>query len=151
MGRSLEITLYEPQSCLVRCCFGDVQGSSLRAHNLRIVDTVMETVTLLVANKECMADAGKREKVEALVVLLQGAVMVRDKVVVKMNVPQGKLEEVIVLLPALREPTVSPLAHNGWSAVETVVDESKVRELIPKLKRAGAEGIIEFPLNKVIP
>ena len=126
-------------------------GESLRAHNLRIVDTVMETVTLLVANKECMADAGKREKVEALVVLLQGAVMARDKVVVKMNVPQGKLEEVIALLPALREPTVSPLAHNGWSAVETVVDESKVRELIPKLKRAGAEGIIEFPLNKVIP
>jgi len=126
-------------------------GESLRSHNLRIVDTVMETVTLLVANEECMADASKREKIEALVVLLQGAVMARDKVVVKMNVPQGKLEEVIALLPALREPTVSPLAHNRWSAVETVVDESKVRELIPKLKRAGAEGIIEFPLNKVIP
>ena len=126
-------------------------GESLRSHNLRIVDTVMETVTLLVVNKESWADESKREKIESLVVLLQGAIMARDKVVVKMNVPQEKLDGVIALLPALREPTVSPLAHNGWSAVETVVDESKIRELIPKLKRAGAEGIIEFPLNKVIP
>jgi ATP phosphoribosyltransferase len=126
-------------------------GESLRSHNLRIVDTVMETATLLVVNKESWADESKREKIESLVVLLQGAIMARDKVVVKMNVPQEKLDGVIALLPALREPTVSPLAHNGWSAVETVVDESKIRELIPKLKRAGAEGIIEFPLNKVIP
>ncbi len=126
-------------------------GESLRSHNMRIIDTVMETVTLLVAGKGCLADRDKREKVEALVVLLQGAILARDKVVVKMNVPQGKLEGVISLLPALREPTVSPLAHDGWSAIETVVDESKVRDLIPKLKRAGAEGIIELPLNKVIP
>jgi len=126
-------------------------GESLRSHNLRIVDTVMETVTLLVVNKESWADASKREKIESLVVLLQGAIMARDKVAMKMNVPQEKLDGVIALLPALREPTVSPLVHNGWSAVETVVDESKIRELIPKLKRAGAEGIIEFPLNKVIP
>ena len=126
-------------------------GTSLRAHNLRVIGTVMETVTVLAVNNDSWEDPAKREKIESLVVLLQGAILAQNKVMLKMNVPQNKIDDVISILPALREPTVSPLVHEAWSAVETVVDEKVVRELIPKLKRAGAEGIIEFSLNKVIP
>ncbi len=126
-------------------------GTSLRAHNLRVIATVMETVTVLAVNNDSWKEPAKRERIESLVVLLQGAILAQNKVMLKMNVPQNKIGEVISILPALREPTVSPLVHDGWSAVETVIDEKAVRELIPKLKRAGAEGIIEFSLNKVIP
>ncbi len=126
-------------------------GSSLRANKLRIVDTVMESVTVLIANREAWADTEKRAKIESVHMLLQGAIAARDKVLLKLNVPEASVEEVKRIVPALRQPTLSPLAETGWYALETVVDESVVRRIIPDLKRAGAEGIIELPLNKIIP
>jgi ATP phosphoribosyltransferase len=126
-------------------------GSSLRANKLRIVDTVMESVTVLIANREAWADTETRAKIESVHMLLQGAIAARDKVLVKLNVPEASVEEVKRIVPALRQPTLSPLAETGWYALETVVDESVVRRIIPDLKRAGAEGIIELPLNKIIP
>lgn len=126
-------------------------GASLRAHGLRVVETVLESVTVLVASNSAWADREKRRKIEAMAVLLRGAVMGRDRVGIKMNVPEEKLEGVLALLPALRRPTVSPLSQKGWCAIETVMEESTVRSIIPALKGAGAEGIIEYPLNKVIP
>jgi len=126
-------------------------GSSLRANKLRVVDTVMESVTVLVANHRSWADEWKRAKIESLHLLLQGAIVARQKVCLKLNVAEENLEAVCQIVPALREPTVSPLSETGWFALETIVDESVVRDIIPKLKRAGAEGIIELPLNKVIP
>ncbi len=126
-------------------------GSSLRANKLRIVDTVMESVTVLVANHQSWADEWKRSKIENVHLLLQGAIVARQKVCLKLNVSKENLETVCSIVPALRKPTVSPLSEEGWFALETIVDESVVRDIIPKLKRAGAEGIIELPLNKVIP
>ncbi len=126
-------------------------GSSLRANKLRVVDTVMESVTVVVANHRSWADEWKRAKIESLHLLLQGAIVARQKVCLKLNVAEENLEAVCQIVPALREPTVSPLSETGWFALETIVDESVVRDIIPKLKRAGAEGIIELPLNKVIP
>ncbi len=126
-------------------------GSSLRANRLREIETVCESVTLLIANSDAWKDAAKRQKLENLGLLLQGAIVAREKVGLKMNVPADKLEAVISQLPSLRRPTVSPLSGEGWCAIEVMVDEATVRELIPELKRAGAEGIIEYPLNKVIP
>ena len=126
-------------------------GSSLRANKLRVVDTVMESVTVLVANHRSWADEWKRAKIENLHLLLQGAIVARQKVCLKLNVAEENLETVCQIVPALRKPTVSPLSQTGWFALETIVDESVVRDIIPKLKRAGAEGIIELPLNKVIP
>ena len=126
-------------------------GSSLRANKLRIVDTVMESVTVLVANHQSWADEWKRSKIENVHLLLQGAIVARQKVCLKLNVSKENLEAVCRIVPALRKPTVSPLSEEGWYALETIVDESVVRDIIPKLKRAGAEGIIELPLNKVIP
>jgi len=126
-------------------------GSSLRANKLRIVDTVMESVTVLVANHQSWADEWKRSKIENIHLLLQGAIVARQKVCLKLNVSKENLETVCRIVPALRKPTVSPLSEEGWYALETIVDESVVRDIIPKLKRAGAEGIIELPLNKVIP
>ena len=126
-------------------------GSSLRANKLRIVDTVMESVTVLIANPQAWADAEKRAKIESIHMLLQGAIAARDKVCLKLNVAQDSLDTVLAIVPALRQPTLSPLAEEGWYALETIVDESVVRKIIPDLKRAGAEGIIEIPLNKVIP
>jgi ATP phosphoribosyltransferase len=126
-------------------------GSSLRAHNLRIVDTVLESTTRLIANKQAMKDAWKRAKVQQISILLKGALEAEAKVGVKMNVPADTLEKVTSLLPALRKPTVSSLSEEGWYAVETVLDEKVLRALVPKLKASGAQGIIEYPLNKVIP
>jgi len=126
-------------------------GSSLRANKLRIVDTVLESNTQLVANRDSWADSEKRRLLENLATLLRGAIIAYSKVGLKMNVKDDRLETVLALLPAMREPTVSPLADGTWHAVETVIDETAVRKLIPELKRAGAEGIIEYPLNKVIP
>ncbi len=126
-------------------------GSSLRANKLRIVDTVMESVTVLIANPQSWQDPWKRSKIESIQLLVQGAIVAREKVCLKLNVAERSLEAVCALLPALRKPTISKLSEEGWYALETIVDESVVRRLIPELKRAGAEGIIELPLNKIIP
>lgn len=126
-------------------------GSSLRANRLRIVDTVLESTTRLIANAQAWQDAPKRERLEGLAILLKGAIAAQEKVGLKMNVPKGRLREILERLPALRNPTISPLADDAWVAVESMVDERVVRVLIPELKRRGAEGIIEYPLNKVIP
>ncbi len=126
-------------------------GSSLRANKLRILDTVLETNTKLVAGKAAWEDAWKRRKIETLSMLLQGALRGEQKVGLKMNVSRDKLEAILGLLPALRQPTVSPLTNPDWVAVEAVLDERAARDLIPELSRAGAEGIVEYPLNKVIP
>jgi len=125
-------------------------GASLRANRLRIIDTVMTSTTQLIASREAWEDPWKRTKVENLAMLLKGAVLSQSKVGLKMNVANGALQKVLSLLPALRNPTVSHLADERGYAVETVLDEKVARELIPKLKRAGAEGIIEYPLNKVV-
>ena len=126
-------------------------GSSLRANKLRIVDTVMESVTVLIANHAAWADAEKRAKIESIHMLVQGAIVAREMVCLKLNVAKENVEAVKAIVPALRQPTLSPLAETGWYALETIVSESVVRRIIPDLKRAGAEGIIELPLNKVIP
>ncbi len=125
-------------------------GSSLRANNLRIIDTLMESYPQFVANRESAKDAWKRGKMDRLVLMLQGSLNARDKVGVKMNVPAEAVEKVLDALPSMRNPTVSHLAHSDWMAVETVLDEKVIRELIPRLKQVGAEDIIEYPLNKVI-
>ena len=126
-------------------------GSSLAANNLRVLDTVLETNTKLMASKKAWADPWKRQKIETLSVLLQGALMGQAKVGLKMNVARADLDAILKLLPALRQPTISALTNEDWVAVETVLDEREARDLIPELRRAGAEGIVEYPLNKVIP
>ncbi|MHB9023590.1 MAG: ATP phosphoribosyltransferase [Armatimonadota bacterium] len=126
-------------------------GSSLSANNLRILTTVIESVTVLVANKTAYKDPWKRRKLEQLAMLLQGALRADGKVGLKMNVPEDHLGRVVSLLPSMKGPTVSKLSDGSWVAVETVIDEKTVREIIPQLKAAGAQDIIEFPLNKVIP
>jgi len=125
-------------------------GSSLRAHNLRIVETLMTSTTRFIANTQAWDEAWKREKIENIALLLEGALHAEQKVGVKMNLLRDKLDEVTALIPALRNPTISSLTQEGWVAIEVVVDERVIRDLIPKLKAAGAEGIIEYPLNKVI-
>jgi ATP phosphoribosyltransferase len=125
-------------------------GSSLRAHNLRIVDTLMESYTQFFCSKQAWGDDWKRKKLESVSLLLQAALNASGKVLLKMNVGEDQVEEVKKLLPALHAPTVSSLSDDGWYAVETVVEESVVREIIPPLKEAGAEGIIEIALNKVV-
>jgi ATP phosphoribosyltransferase len=129
---------------------GTETGSSLRAHRLRIVDTVVESTTKLIANKAAWADPWKREKIETLAMLLRGALQAEAKVGLKLNVPKYRLDEVVKQLPALHTPTVSTQSDIKWASVEVIVDEHIVRDLIPRLKRAGAEGIVEYPLNKVI-
>ena len=126
-------------------------GSSLRANNLRIVETVLESTTRFIANHAAWRDAWKRQKIETIALLLRGALAAETKVLLKLNVSEARLAEVAKLLPALHAPTVMPLSGGGWFAVETVVDEPTVRTLIPQLKAAGAEGIIELSLNKVVP
>ncbi|MCD6080857.1 MAG: ATP phosphoribosyltransferase [Candidatus Omnitrophica bacterium] len=126
-------------------------GQSLRRHNLRIVDTICESTTKFIASKKAWEKEWKRNKIESIVVLLQGALSAEFKVGLKMNVNQSILEEVLSVLPAIRRPTISPLSEQGWYAVESIIEEKVVRELIPKLKQMGAEGIVEYPLNKVIP
>jgi len=125
-------------------------GSSLRAHNLRILEVVLESTTRLIANKKTWQDPWKRRKIETIALLLQGALAAEEKVGLKMNAPENKLAQILKALPALRNPTVSHLSRGDWIAIETVVDEKIVREIIPALRAAGAEGIIEYPLNKVI-
>ena len=125
-------------------------GSSLRANKLRIVATLMESFPVLAASHAAMADAWKAEKITRLALLLKGALNARDLVGLKLNLPEEALKKLLEALPALRKPTVSHLAQGGWVAVETIIEERIVREIIPKLKSLGAEGIIEYPLNKVV-
>jgi ATP phosphoribosyltransferase len=126
-------------------------GSSIRANNLRILDTLLTSTIRFVANKSAWDIPWKREKMENIAMLLRGAIEARAKVGLKMNVPEPKLAEVVSFLPAEKSPTVSRLADTGWVAVEVILEEKQERELIPRLKRAGATGIITYPLNKVIP
>jgi ATP phosphoribosyltransferase len=125
-------------------------GSSLRANHLRIVDVVLESTTKLIANKASWKNPWKREKIESIAMLLQGAIAAEEKVGLKMNLKKANIEKILKILPALRKPTISELSEEEWVALETIVDENVVRAIIPKLKRVGAEGIIEYPLNKVI-
>jgi ATP phosphoribosyltransferase len=129
---------------------GTETGSSLRAHRLRIVDTVVESSTRLIANRQAWADPWKREKIEVLSLLMKGALEAEGKVGLKMNVPKDKLDQVSSQLPALHTPTISNQIDPDWLAIEVVMDQQVVRDLIPKLKKAGAEGIVEYPLNKLI-
>ena len=125
-------------------------GSTIKAHGLKIIHELMQSTTRLIANKEAYKDPWKKEKIEQIILLLKGALRAENMVGLKMNVPEGKLERIISLLPSLNAPTVANLYHTKWTSVETVVDSRVVRELIPKLIKGGAEGIIEYPLNKVI-
>jgi ATP phosphoribosyltransferase len=126
-------------------------GSSLRANNLRIVETILESSTRFIANKKAWKDKWKRQKMENIVILLQGALAAEEKVGLKMNVPEKSLKRVLSLLSSMHSPTISQLVDKGWFALEVITDEKIVRDLIPKLKSVGASGIIEYPLNKVIP
>lgn len=125
-------------------------GSSLRANKLRIVETVMESNTQLVANKKAWADGWKRQKLEDMKMLLDGAIAALGKVGLMLNVQKAELAAVLGVLPALKNPTVSPLSDGEWFAVNTILDESTVRTIIPRLKQAGAQGIVEYPLNKIV-
>ncbi len=125
-------------------------GSSLRANKLRIVDTLLYSTPRLIANHTTWKDSWKRRKIETMALLLSGALEAEAKVGLKMNIAEKNMAHLLESLPALRNPTISHLSQEGWVAVETVIDEHVVRELIPALKAAGAEGIIEYPLNKVV-
>ncbi|KJS01590.1 MAG: ATP phosphoribosyltransferase [Peptococcaceae bacterium BRH_c4a] len=126
-------------------------GSSLKANNLRIIATILESNTKLHANRRSWEDPWKREKLENLSVLLQGALKADSKVGLKMNVPGDRINDVLSVLPAMKHPTVSQLYNSDWVAVEVVLDEKMVRDLIPPLRKMGAQDLIEYPLNKVIP
>ena len=125
-------------------------GSSLRANDLRVIDTVLTSVTKFIANPQVLKNTWKRTKIENIAMLLKGAINAEEKVGLKMNVPESKLQVVLNILPALKKPTISILSGGGWYAVETILDEEVVKHLIPLLKRAGATGLTEYPLNKVI-
>jgi len=125
-------------------------GSSLRANNLRIVEVLTVSYPQLIANHAALQDPWKREKLDRMVLLLRGALQARDRVGLKMNIEESRLTALLDALPALRNPTIAHLTQPGWVAVETVIEEKVVREIIPSLKALGAEGIIEYPLNKVV-
>jgi ATP phosphoribosyltransferase len=130
---------------------GTETGSTLRAHRLRVVDTLLESTTRWVANHASHADPWKRQKMENLILLLRGALDAEGMVGLKMNAPRASLETLIGLLPAMKRPTISALADPEWVAVETILPETVARDLVPQLKRAGAEGLVEYPLLKLIP
>jgi ATP phosphoribosyltransferase len=125
-------------------------GSSLRANNLRIVETVLESNTQLIANIESWKDATKKQQLLDIKMLLDGAIAAMGKVGLMMNTPRSSLQEVLNVLPALKTPTVSTLSDENWLALNTILDESTVRTIIPRLKAAGATGIVEYPLNKIV-
>jgi len=125
-------------------------GNSLRANKLRIVEELLSSTPRLIANKQTWDDDWKRRKIETLALLLRGAMEAESKVGLKMNIEKANLDHVLRTLPALRNPTIAQLTQEGWVAIETVIDEHVVREIVPLLKNAGAEGIIEYPLNKVV-
>ncbi len=126
-------------------------GTSLKANNLRIVDTIVESTTRFIANKKAWQDKWKRQKMENIAMLLKGALAAEEKVGLKMNVPEKVFKKVLSFLSAMHSPTVSQLSEPGWYAIEVITDEKMARDLIPKLKGIGASGIVEYPLNKVIP
>lgn len=126
-------------------------GSSLKANNLRVIETILVSSTRFIANKKSWKDKWKRQKMENIVLLLKGALAAEEKVGLKMNVSEKSLKRVMSLLSSMHSPTISQLSDKGWFALEVMTDEKIVRDLIPKLKAAGAEGIVEYPLNKVIP
>jgi ATP phosphoribosyltransferase len=125
-------------------------GSSLRANRLRIVDTVLESATVFIMNRAAAADAWKREKAENLTLMLQGAISAASKVGLLLNVHRDDLAEVLRVLPALKNPTISTLSDPDWVAVNTIIEEAVVRQILPKLKAAKAQGIVEYPLNKIV-
>jgi ATP phosphoribosyltransferase len=125
-------------------------GSTLRANRLAILDTVMESNTQLIANRKAWLDDGKRTKLQNIALLLQAAIAAQDRVGIMLNARQHDLAKILGLLPALRRPTISPLAEGDWVALNTILEEKTVRDLIPRLKAAGAEGIVEYPLNKIV-
>ena len=125
-------------------------GSTLRANRLRILDTVMESNTQLIANDVALADEWKRTKIENIALLLRAAIEAQGRVGLMLNVRRADLERVLALLPALQRPTISPLSDNEWVAVNTIIEERTVRDLIPRLKAAGGQGIVEYPLNKIV-
>jgi ATP phosphoribosyltransferase len=125
-------------------------GSSLRANNLKIIDTVLESNTQLIANKASWQDSGKRRKLEDIKMLLDGAINALGKVGLMLNVHKDNLTAVLGVLPALKRPTISHLSDDEWLAVNTILDETTVRDIIPRLKQAGGEGIVEYPLNKIV-
>lgn len=125
-------------------------GSSLRANQLRIVAELLESTTRFIANKDAHEDSWKRKKMDDMVLMLKGALAAEGKVGLMMNVPQSSLEDVLKILPALQKPTISSLSDPSWVALNTILDESVVRHIIPKLSLAGAKGIVEYPLNKII-
>lgn len=125
-------------------------GSSLRANRLRIVDTVLESATVFIMNRDAAADAWKREKAESLVLMLQGAIDATNKVGLMLNVRREDLDAVLGVLPALKNPTISTLSDPQWVAVNTIIEEAVVRQILPKLKAAKAQGIVEYPLNKIV-
>ena len=125
-------------------------GSSLKANGLRIVEEVCSSTTQFIANKAAWKDPWKKEKIERIVLLLSGAILAEGKVGLKMNVMKKDVKKIIAILPSMKNPTVAPLYDGEWVDIDTVIDEKDVRELIPELRKAGAQGIIEYPLNKVI-
>ena len=125
-------------------------GSSLRANKLRVIDTLLTSTPRLIANKDAMKIDWKRQKIENIALLLTGALQAQKKVGLKLNAPAGSLEEIVAILPAEQSPTISRLADENWVAIEVIVEETVERELVPQLKRAGATGLITYPLNKVI-
>ncbi len=126
-------------------------GTSLRENNLRIVETILESSTRFIANKKAWQDKWKKQKMQNIVMLLKGALSAEEKVGIKMNVSERSLKRVMSLLSAMHSPTISALSDKGWYALEVIIDEKVVRDIIPKLKTAGASGIVEYQLNKVIP
>ena len=125
-------------------------GSSLQANNLRVVDTVMESSTRLIANRNSLKDPWKQKKIENIARLLQSSILATAKVGLKMNVNDNKLQDLLAILPSLKKPTISPLSNGAGSALEIIVEEKTVRDFIPLLLETGATDIIEYPLNKVI-
>jgi ATP phosphoribosyltransferase len=125
-------------------------GSTLRANRLRILDTIMESNTQLIANEQALSDAWKRTKIENIALLLRAAIEAQGRVGLMLNVLRADLERVLSLLPALQRPTISSLSDAEWVAVNTIIEERTVRDLIPKLKAAGGQGIVEYPLNKIV-
>jgi ATP phosphoribosyltransferase len=125
-------------------------GSSLRANHLRVLDTLLESATWFIANRSAWGDSWKREKISNMAMLLDGAIKAYNRVGLMLNLRREDLDKVLGALPALRNPTIAQLSDPGWLAINTIVEEKTVRQLIPKLKAAGAEGIVEYPLNKVV-
>jgi len=125
-------------------------GSSLRANRLRVVDTVLESATVFIMNRKAAVDAAKREKVENLILMLQGAIAAASRVGLLLNVHRNDLERVLRVLPALKKPTISALSDPDWVAINTIIEEAVVRQILPKLKAAKAQGIVEYPLNKIV-